>query len=244
MRAHEVVLHGRCDDCRPAPDLAASSRRRRRRSGRSGSAAGAGAGDSALSYAEDDEADNTPPRRRAPPRRPVTWIGKTRRAATSRRRAPRDLRGAAGAGRAPPASAVARLPGPTSHAPIATRMPPRAATAARSSERLRYDLPGIVYTAGRHPIGGDELIFYVLAGEPTHDEHDQAHDDELDTERSNLLPPSPTGQPDGGDKRQRSAKIQHEVGHLLEPVRDLLRRVQIVCLEDRDLPGVRRDLVS
>ena len=93
-----------------------------------------------------------------------------------------------------------------------------------------------------HRIGGDELIDDVLAGEPTHDEHDQADDDETDAERANLLPPAPTGQPDGGDKGGE-CEDPDEVRDLLEPVGERLGRVQIVCLEDRDLPGVRRDLV-
>ena len=86
------------------------------------------------------------------------------------------------------------------------------------------------------------MIDDVLAGEPTHDEHEHADDDETDAERANLLAAAPTGQPDGGDKGSE-CEDPDEVRDLLEPVGELLRRVQIVGLEDRDLPGVRRDLV-
>ncbi len=113
---------------------------------------------------------------------------------------------------------------------------------AGGGERLRDDLPRAV-DRRPHRIAGDELIDDVLSGEPPHDEHDRADDDETDAERANLRPAAPAGEPDGPDPG-KDREDPDEVRDLLEPVGDLLGRIQIVGLEDRDLPGVRRDLGS
>ncbi len=112
---------------------------------------------------------------------------------------------------------------------------------AGGGERLRDDLPRIV-RRGPNRVARDDVIDEVPPGEPPRENHEHADSDQAETERANLLAAPSAGQPDCADPA-RDGEDPDEVRDLLEPVRDLLGRLQVIGLEDRHLPRVLRDLV-
>src|SRR3954447_2902395 len=95
---------------------------------------------------------------------------------------------------------------------------------------------------GAHRIAGDDLIDEVAAGEVAHRDHEHAGGDKAEPERAHLLPPPPTCEPDRANPAC-DGEDPDEVRDLLQPVGHLLGRVQIMRLENRDLPGVLWNLV-